>query len=76
MAKAKRGGNPRTVPDGKTQVNFNISDMMLDKVKVLALMRRVTNSEIYNRAIDTYIETYEKKHGKIKSVPKAVGVLP
>ncbi len=74
MAKATRkGGNPRTVPEGKTQVNFNISNEILEKVKVVAFVEGVTNSEIYNRATAGFIDTYEKKNGKVKPIPKGKG---
>lgn len=68
MAKSKSGGNPRSIPEGKTQVNFNINNGTLEKVKVLSLAEGVTNSDIYNRSVEKFVELYEAKNGKIKPV--------
>ena len=56
---------------GKKQVNFNISATTLYKVKAIVLKANgvdgsKTNSDLYNEAIEAYIEAYEKKNGKIK----------
>jgi hypothetical protein len=56
-------GNRRRIPAGKTQVNFNISNQVLERVKNLAYWENVTHSELYN----------EKKHGRIKPIPPGKG---
>ena len=66
MVKGKSGGNPRSIPGDKTQVNFNIQKDQLKKVKYIAFKNEVSKSEIYNSAVDEYIDKYEKKYGKIK----------
>ena len=63
---AKNGGNPRSIPEGKSQINFNITDEPLKKVKYIAYKKDVPMSDIYNEAIEQYIEKFEKKEGKIK----------
>ena len=63
---AKNGGNPRSIPEGKSQINFNITDESLKKVKYIAYKKDVPMSDIYNEAIEQYIEKFEKKEGKIK----------
>lgn len=75
MSKAKSGGNKRSIPDGKTQVNFNIDNEALEKVRTIASVERVNNSEIYNRSVDKYLELYEKKNGKVKPLPKGKGLV-
>lgn len=68
MPKAKNRINPRTIPVGKTQVNFNIRNDLLEKVKYMVYVSkdRITNSDVYNEAVDKFTTAYEKKHGKIK----------
>jgi hypothetical protein len=64
MGKTKNGN--RSIPDGKVQVNFNISSALLEQVKDLAFWENVTCSDIYNKSVLKFIELYEKKNGKIK----------
>lgn len=68
MGKTKNN-NGRTIPDGKTQVNFNISNATLEKVKDLAFWENATQSDIYNRSVLKFLELYERKFGKIKARP-------
>lgn len=70
MGKSKND-NGRTIPDGKTQVNFNIDNATLEKVKDLAFWENVTHSDIHNRSVAKFLELYERKHGKIK--PRLIG---
>jgi hypothetical protein len=66
MAKSKGGGNPRSIPEGKTQVNFNIKTSTLEKVKKLVkskLTDAETNSEVFNTATEEYLSKFEKKKG-------------
>jgi len=62
----KSGGNPRSIPEDKTQVNFNIKKDSLKKVKFIAYKKDLNKSDIYNEAVEKYIENFEKKEGKIK----------
>jgi hypothetical protein len=71
---AKQQTKQRVIPDGKSQVNFNITKETLEKVKSLAFWEGVANSDIYNKAVEKFIELYEKKHGKIKSRPVGKGL--
>ena len=66
--------NGRTVPAGKTQVNFNLENELLDKVKNLAYREGVANSVIYNRGMANYFKIYERKFGKIKPRPAGKGL--
>lgn len=75
MAKSIAGGNPRSIPTGKRQVNFNAPETVLDKVEGIAYIEGVSNSVVYNRALEKYIELYEAKNGKIKPRPKGSGLL-
>jgi hypothetical protein len=63
------GGNPRTIPGGFTQANFNISEELLYKVRYIVLndQRYKSNSEIYNESIEGFVEKWEKQNGKIKN---------
>ena len=65
------GGNPRSIPDGLTQVNFNINADLLYKVKYIVLNDKKVknNSAIYNEAIEEFVARWERKNGTIK-LPK------
>lgn len=65
MAK-KAGGNPRTIPEGKTQVNFNAPVSIIEKLKQIAYEHGKDNAEVYNLAFEKFIEQYQKKNGPIK----------
>jgi hypothetical protein len=69
----KSANNTRKIPKGKKQVNFNISDQLLEQIKKLAFWENSTVSEILNRAAAKFIELYEKKNGKIKNRPPGRG---
>jgi hypothetical protein len=62
-----KNNNGRIIPLGKTQVNFNLDNTILEKVKDLAFWENVTQSDIYNKSVLKFLELYEKKHGKIKT---------
>lgn len=68
MAKAKN--NPRSIPEGKTQINVNVPVSVYDKLKAIAIVHGQTNSEVYNLALEKFIELYEKKNGTVKAVVK------
>lgn len=75
MADKKKAVPQRVIPEGKTQVNFNIDITLLEKVKDLAFWEGgLSNSDIYNRAVEKFIELYEKKNGRIKPRPKGKGL--
>jgi len=63
-----KGGNPRSIPDGFTQANWNISKEVLYKVKFIVLNddRYKNNSEIYNKSVEEFVAKWEQKKGKIK----------
>lgn len=66
MAVKKGGGNARSIPEGKTQVNFNIENTLLDKVSFIAYTDKCNKSDIYNQAVSEYVERFEETNGKIK----------
>lgn len=68
MAKTKN--NPRSIPEGKTQINVNVSVSVYDKLKSIAIQHGQTNSEVYNLAFEKFIELYERKNGTVKTVVK------
>jgi hypothetical protein len=68
------GKNNRSIPKDKSQVNFNIDNLLLDKTKDLAFWENASLSEIYNRSVKKFIELYEKKNGKIKPRPAGKGL--
>ena len=61
--------NGRAVPEGRTQVNFNISIVTLEKVKDLAYLHNVPVVEIYIKSTARFLEDYEQKNGDIKPRP-------
>lgn len=65
------GGNERSIPETFTQVNFNIKEELLYKVKYIVLNdeRYKNNSEVYKESIADFIRKWEAENGKIK-VPK------
>lgn len=66
--------NKRRIPQGKTQVNFNINNQVLEQAKNLAFWENATLSEIFNRSVAKFIELYEKKNGRIKNTPAGKGL--
>lgn len=72
MAADKTKNVPRVIPVGKTQVNFNIDDAILGKVKAISFAEGVNNSELYNLAVKKFVEVYESKNGKVQ-LPKSRG---
>lgn len=70
----KKAYNPRTIPQGKTQVNFSIENELLDNIKNIAALERVSNSELFNLAVKRFVGAYEKKNGKIKPLPQGKGL--
>lgn len=66
---AKAGGNPRTIPEGKQQVNFNTESETVFKLKYIALIQGVPVSQVYTQAFQSFADQYEKENGKIK-LPK------
>jgi hypothetical protein len=69
MAK-KKTAPARVIPEGKTQVNFNIPVDQFEKLKVIASLHTLTQSDVFTQAIDKFIELYEKKNGVIKTGQK------
>lgn len=67
---AKKKSNPRQIPEGKAQVNFNMLTGQLDKMKAIALLHGLNQSEVFNQAVDKFIELYEKKNGPVKTDQK------
>lgn len=74
MAKSAKSGTPRTIPEGKTQVNFNINNTNLEKIKSIASAEQVSNADLYNLAVEKFIEQYEKKNGKVQIREKGKGL--
>lgn len=68
MATKKSGGNPRSIPGNKEQVNFNIDKDVLGKIRGIAQAESVTNSDVLNRAAAKYVTDYEGQNGKVKPV--------
>jgi len=73
MAKANK--STRVIPEGKVQENFNIKTSLLESVKNLAHAEGVSRADIYNRAVEKYLELYEKAKGKIKPRPEGGGLI-
>jgi hypothetical protein len=69
-----KNNNKRVIPTDKTQVNFNVQNDILEKVKNLAFWEQTSQSEIYNASVVKYLELYEKKHGEIKDRPAGNGL--
>jgi hypothetical protein len=58
-----------------TQINIKgISSEAIQKLQVIAGMEGVSSQEVYKKALETYVELYEQKHGKIKVKPKGGGL--
>lgn len=73
MAKAKgekTGYNPRSIPEGKTQVNLNMPTALHEKIKHIAFTHEQGNSEVYIQAVEKFVELYEKKNGVVKPMAK------
>jgi len=73
MGKLKYNSD-RIISSGKTQVNFNISQVTLEKVKNLAFWENAPQSDIFCKSVVRFIEAYEKKYGEIKPRPSGNGL--
>ena len=67
MAKKTRG-NPRSIPEGKTKVNFNVPDTIFKKLRAIAHKHEYSNTDVYNQAFEKFVELYEKKNGPVQIV--------
>ena len=56
--------------EGLTRATFILSEDVLEKLKALAYWERLKIKEAHEEAINEYLAKYEKKHGKIKPIPK------
>ena len=54
----------------ETRATFILDKETLEKIKALAYWERKQIKETLAEALETYLETYEAKHGKIKPQPK------
>lgn len=62
----KIGRNRRSIPEGKTQVNFNALDTVIGKMRSIARKHEYTNADVYNQALEKFVELYEAKHGPVE----------
>jgi hypothetical protein len=69
----KKLGN-RVIPAGKTQININVPDDTLAKMKAIADAEGIAYAEAYNFAFSSFISAYESKNGKVKIRPKGKGL--
>lgn len=60
MAKAIKQPKP-----DKTRTTIYISDTYLNKIKYLVYLEDTTITDIIDKALTQYFETWEKKHGPI-----------
>ena len=70
MPKKTFENSTRIVAEGKTQVNFNIDNNLLEQVRDLSYWENISNSDVYSLGTQRYIEAYVKKHGKIRPRPE------
>lgn len=56
--------------EGETRATFIVSEAQLDKVKAVAYWERLSIKDVIGGAITDYLDKYEKKHGKVKALPK------
>ena len=65
---------PKRKPDapqpGERRATFHINEDILDKVKAIAYWERLTIKKVVNEAFADYVAKYERKQGKIESIPK------
>lgn len=55
---------------GEVRTTFIANCEYLEKLKAIAYWDRRHIKEVYNEAIESYINTYENLHGEIKPIPK------
>jgi NRPS condensation-like uncharacterized protein len=67
---AKKKSSTRQIPEGKAQVNFNIPTGQFEKIKAIAGIHGLNQSDVFNQAVDKFIELYEKKNGPVQPGPK------
>ena len=64
----------RSIPKDKTQINVNVKNEILAKIRTIGDTEGVTYAEIYNLAFEKFVQLYEKKNGKIKAKVKGKGL--
>lgn len=79
MAKAVKKNKPRNnfkrvIPEGTSQVNFNLKNETLEKVNYIVYAEGGNKGELYNIAIAQYCDNWEAANGKIKPRPKGKGL--
>jgi len=53
---------------GEKRATFIVREDLLEKVKAIAYWDRVKIKDVMDAAMEKHIQTYEKKHGKVKPV--------
>lgn len=56
--------------ENETRATFIVKEDILDKLKAVSYWERSLIKDVVNTALGSYLETYEKKNGDIKPVPK------
>lgn len=55
---------------GEVRTTFVCNYEYLEKLKAIAYWDRLNIKEVYNEAIESYINTYENLNGEIKAIPR------
>lgn len=58
------------LPDNEIRATFIVEEGALEKLKAIAYWDRLTIKEVVQEALGSYLESYEKKNGKVKPKPE------
>jgi hypothetical protein len=56
--------------ENETRATFIVNEELLEKLKAIAYWDRVLIKDVINKALLEVVDSYEKKSGKIKPIPK------
>jgi hypothetical protein len=56
--------------EAETRATFIVREELLDKLKAIAYWERALIKDVLDRALQEAVESYEKKNGKVKPIPK------
>ena len=56
--------------ENETRATFIVREDLLESLKAIAYWDRVLIKEVVNKALDEAVESYKKKNGELKPIPK------
>jgi hypothetical protein len=68
--KVAKKSTKQGLPENEIRATFIVDEDSLEKLRAISYWDRLTIKEVVQGAISSYLESYEKKNGKIKPKPE------